>query len=69
MIFIDVPVDELIRRLKGRKTESEEEIKKRTSRIMMEVDEKPKLDCIVDNSKGLDEAVNEVKRIIQSKSK
>lgn len=69
LIFIDVPVDELIKRLKGRKTESDEEIKKRTSRIMMEIEEKPKFDHIVDNSKGLDEAVNEVKRIILSKSK
>lgn len=64
LIFIDVPVEELIRRLKGRKTESDEEISRRTSRIMMEVEEKSKFDHIVDNSKGLSEAVNEVKRII-----
>jgi guanylate kinase len=69
LIYIDVPVDELIRRLKARKTESEEEIRKRTSRIMMEAGEKTKFDNIVDNSKGVDEAVNEVKQIILSHSK
>ncbi len=69
LIYIDVPVDELIRRLKARRTESEEEINKRTSRIMLEAEEKTKFDNIVDNSKGVDEAVNEVKRIILSNSK
>jgi guanylate kinase len=69
LIFIDVPAEELIRRLKGRKTELDEEIDRRTSRIMMEVEEKTKFDHIVDNSKGVSEAVNEVKRIILSHSK
>ncbi|MBZ0203236.1 MAG: guanylate kinase [Ignavibacteria bacterium] len=66
-IFIEVPVEELIRRLKNRKTESDEEIEKRTSRIKMEVEKKHEFDYVVDNSHGLEDAVNETAKIIKEK--
>lgn len=65
-IFIDVPVDELIKRLKKRNTEIEEDIQKRASRIKLEVEQKSKFDHVIDNSKGLGRAVNEASRIITS---
>ncbi len=64
-IFIDVPYEELIRRLKNRNTETEEQIEKRASRIKMEVEMKNRFDYIVDNSKGLDSAVKETEKIIK----
>ncbi len=66
-IFIDVPVDELIRRLKKRNTESGEEIEKRASRIKMEVEMKKEFDFVVDNSHGLEDAVNATAKIIEEK--
>jgi guanylate kinase len=69
LIFIDVPVEELMRRLKNRKTENDEQIEKRASRIMLEIEMKDKFDHIVDNSKGLDEAVDNAKKIIEKYNK
>lgn len=64
LVFIDVPYDELVRRLKNRNTETPEEIEKRISRIKMESELKYRFDFIVDNSKGIETAVNEVESII-----
>lgn len=64
-IFIDVPEEELVKRLKGRNTESDDVIQKRLSRIKLEIEQKDKFDFTVDNSKGLEYAVNKVKEIIK----
>lgn len=66
-IFIDVPYDELVKRLKNRNTETDEQIQKRASRIKMEVELKDKFDFIIDNSKGLVIAVQETEKIIKNK--
>ncbi len=66
-IFIDVPYDELVRRLKSRNTETDEQIEERVSRIKMEVELKDEFDFIVDNSKGLLSAVSETEKIIKNK--
>jgi guanylate kinase len=63
-VFIDVPFEELVRRLRNRNTETEEEIQKRSSRIKMEAELKDKFDYIVDNSRGLETAVTETEKII-----
>ena len=63
-VFIDVPVEELVRRLRSRNTETEEEINKRSSRFKMEAELKDKFDYIVDNSRGLETAVSETEKII-----
>lgn len=64
LVFIDVPYDELIRRLKNRNTETPEEIEKRASRIKMESEMKHRFDFIVDNSRGVEIAVQEIGNII-----
>jgi guanylate kinase len=67
IVFIDVPVNQLLKRLKNRNTESDEQIKKRSERIEMELKNKDKFDYIVDNSDkpgGLEQAVNELTEII-----
>lgn len=69
LVFIDVPVDELMMRLKNRNTESDAEIEKRASRIMLEIGMKNKFDHIVDNSTSLDEAVRATKEIIEKYNK
>lgn len=66
MVFIDVPEEELLRRLKNRNTESDEEIQKRASRIKLEISEKPKFEHIIDNSKGIEEALKSAEEIITS---
>jgi guanylate kinase len=68
-IFVDVPVDELIKRLKKRKTESDEEIENRASRIKLEVEEKSKFDHVIDNSKGIETAVQQAADIIRKYGK
>ncbi|MCC6865383.1 MAG: guanylate kinase [Ignavibacteria bacterium] len=65
LIFIDVPFDVLLTRLKNRNTESPEEIEKRASRFKMESELKVKFDYIVDNSNGLKKAVKETESIIR----
>jgi len=67
MLFIDVPVEQLYKRLKKRNTETEEEIKKRIERIEIEIKEKDKFDYVVDNKDdpgGIQNAVNELNKII-----
>ncbi len=68
-IFIDVPVDELIKRLKGRNTETDEDIQKRASRIKLEVEMKSQFDYIVDNSEGLEQGVKQAENIINKYNK
>jgi guanylate kinase len=66
-IFISVPKEELIRRLEKRKTESEEQIKKRAERIEFESALKDNFDYAVENlpgDGGLDTAVKKVEDII-----
>lgn len=68
-IFVDVPEEELVKRLKGRNTETEEVIQKRLSRIKLEIGLKDKFDYVIDNSKGLESAVNSAKEIINKYNK
>lgn len=66
-IFIDVPsIEVLIERLKSRKTEDEETLRKRIKRVEMEMKQKKLFDFIVINE-DLSTAVNEVEKIINNK--
>jgi guanylate kinase len=70
-IFIDAPRDELIKRLKKRSTETDDEIKKRLTRLDLELSYKNKFDYIVQNNSspdGIKKAVNKIVNII-TKSK
>ncbi len=70
-IFIEAPREELVKRLKKRSTETDEEISKRLERIDMEISYKDKFDfTVVNNSNpdGIKNAVNEIISII-NKSK
>lgn len=69
LIFLEVPVEELLRRLKNRNTESDEEIEKRASRIKMEAAEASKFDHIIDNSREVEQAVKEAEAVINSYKK
>lgn len=63
-IFIDVPnIEVLIERLKNRKTESVDTLKKRLERVDMEMKQKNLFDYIVIND-DLSKAVSEVEKII-----
>ncbi|RCK75941.1 MAG: Guanylate kinase [Ignavibacteriae bacterium] len=63
-IFIDVPsLEVLVERLKNRKTENEETLRKRLERVEMEMKQKEFFDYIVIND-DLSKAVNEVENII-----
>ena len=67
MIYIDVPVKQILERLRKRNTESDNEIKKRSDRIEMEIKQKEHFEYVVDNSDkhgGLQDAVNELNKII-----
>ncbi|OGU54459.1 MAG: guanylate kinase [Ignavibacteria bacterium RBG_13_36_8] len=65
LIFISPPnLDELKKRLKERKTETEEDYKKRTERAEMEMTYKDKFDYVVIN-RDLDSAKKEVEMIIK----
>jgi len=67
MVFIDVPVEQLLKRLMKRNTESVEQIKKRSDRIEMEIKQKENFDYVVDNCdkpSGIQDAVNELNKII-----
>jgi guanylate kinase len=67
VFFINVPKEELIRRLKGRKTETEEQINKRAERIEFESGLKDKFDYVIDNNStpgGLKKAIEEISEII-----
>ncbi len=64
LIFIDVPsFDELVDRLKKRKTESESDIKKRIDRAKMELSYKDKFDYIFTN-KELEEVTAQIKSLL-----
>ncbi|MDP2209862.1 MAG: guanylate kinase [Bacteroidota bacterium] len=66
LIFIDVPdMDILNERLKNRKTESPETLKKRIDRVEMEMKQKTLFDYIVINDQ-LQQAVDEVEKIISN---
>lgn len=70
-IFIEAPRDDLVKRLKKRSTETDDEIKKRLERMDMELSYKDKFDFSVVNNSGADgikNAVNEIINII-NKSK
>jgi guanylate kinase len=71
-IYIDVPVEQIIRRLKKRNTESEVQIRKRMQRIEIERKLKDKFDFVVDNSDSqlsLENAVIKLEEIINKYSK
>ena len=66
-IFIDVPREQLVARLRNRKTETENQIIKRIERMDMELELKDKFDFIVDNRDrpdGTAKVVNEIINII-----
>jgi guanylate kinase len=67
-IFIDASKEDLLKRLKGRKTEPEEAIKKRLKRIELELKFKNKFDNVVFNKtgpEGIESAVREIVSIIK----
>lgn len=69
LIFIDPPsLDELIKRLKIRNTESPEDFQKRIDRAKMELELKEKFDFIVENKvleKASEEAISLVSKILK----
>lgn len=65
LIFIDVPsFEELVNRLKRRKTESETDLQKRIDRAKMELSYKDKFDYIFVN-KDLEEVTSQIKSLIK----
>lgn len=65
LIFIDVPsFEELVNRLKRRKTESETDLQKRIDRAKMELSYKDKFDYIFIN-KDLEEVTSQIKSLIK----
>ncbi|MCL6495161.1 MAG: guanylate kinase [Ignavibacterium sp.] len=65
LIFIDVPsFEELVNRLKKRKTESEADLQKRIDRAKMELSYKDKFDYIFVN-KDLEEVTSQIKSLIK----
>lgn len=65
-IFIDIPsFEELVERLKSRKTESETDLKKRIERAKMELSYKNKFDYIFVN-KDLDKVTNEITNLLKN---
>jgi len=68
-IFVAPPsLDELIQRLRNRKTDSETEINKRIERIPLEMEQSKRFDYVVINEK-LDRTVKEIVQIIQKNQK
>ncbi len=64
LIFIDVPsFEELVNRLKKRRTESEADLQKRIDRAKMELSYKDKFDYIFVN-KDLEEVTSQIKSLI-----
>ena len=66
-IFINAPKEEIIERLKNRRTESNAQLEKRIERMESELKLKDKFDHIIDNKSrpgGLQKAVNEIISII-----
>lgn len=69
LIFIDVPsFEELVNRLKKRRTESEIDLQKRIDRAKMELSYKDKFDYIFVN-KDLEEVTSQIKSLINEKLK
>lgn len=68
-IFIDAPKNEIIERLRNRRTESEEELNKRIRRMDSELKLKDGFDHVVENNTGrlggLQSVVNEIINIIK----
>ena len=68
-IFIDAPKKEIEERLKGRKTESDEQLKKRIERMEWELGEKGKFDYVVlnkTNPSGIKIAAEKIIEIIKN---
>lgn len=71
-IFINAQREEIIERLKKRKTESDTELEYRIERIDLELALKNKFDHVVNNESkpdGINKAVGELKKIIEKKLK
>jgi guanylate kinase len=71
-IFINAPRNEIIERLKNRKTESSDEMQSRIERMDMELGLRNKFDFTVSNESkpnGINYAVGEIKKIIEKKIK
>lgn len=69
-VFIDVPEDEIMRRLNKRNTETADDLKSRYERIKLEMTYKDKFDYIVENETshtGLEKAVKSILKIINNK--
>lgn len=65
LIFVDVPsFEDLINRLKSRKTDSEEDLKKRIERAKMELSYKNNFDYVFIN-KDLNVVIDEIKKLIK----
>jgi guanylate kinase len=67
-IFIDVPRDDLIMRLRERKTDTVEQIKTRIARMDMEMDKKGFFDYVIMNKTedgGINRALNKIIEIIK----
>jgi guanylate kinase len=68
-IFVAPPsLDELIQRLRNRKTDSENEINKRLERIPVEMEQSKRFDYVVINEK-LENTVEEIVKIIKTNQK
>jgi guanylate kinase len=66
LIFIDVPsFEELVNRLKNRKTETEQDLQKRIERAKMELSYKDKFDYIFVN-KDLEEVTSQIKSLLKN---
>jgi guanylate kinase len=64
LVFVAPPsIEELERRLRGRQTESEESIRRRVDRAVMELEMQDRFDIIVVNDE-LDRAVDQVDRLL-----
>ena len=65
VMIVPPSVDELERRLKGRSTETDEEIEKRLSRLEYELSQKDKYDFVVIND-NLEKAIADVENILDA---
>ena len=66
-VFIKAPKNELIKRLKNRKTESETELDRRIERMEMEFGMKSRFDHVINNesgNEGIQKSVQQLKKIL-----
>jgi len=66
-VFIEAPKNELIKRLKNRKTESETELDRRIERMEMEFGMKSRFDHVINNesgNEGIQKSVQQLKKIL-----